>query len=230
MAFRHRGGTYYGNWLVDNIEVGDARCPAPWECRVDSLGATDASLSWHALGEWVNYLVAIGNDTIFTTDTVLSLDMLTPDSDYVARLARICNNGDTSAWVNLFFHTDCITLTDADMPYMEDFESYAVGQNGSLNPINPCWRMLHPGGYGSTNSPFVNLFDGSKTLLFGAFFSTCDYVVLPAADSVSGLTLSFQTNTSILDKVYDVGVMTDHDDLSTFTQIHTFSPVSAGVW
>lgn len=230
MALRHQGGSYYGNWLVDNLEVGDARCPAPWERSVDSLGATGARLSWRAVDEWVDYLVAFGNDTTVITDTVLSLSMLTPDSDYVARLARICDDGDTSAWVNLFFRTDCLPLTHADMPYMENFESYATGQNGDLNPINPCWRMLHPGGYGSTNSPLVNLFDGTKTLLIGAYGSTCDYVALPAADTVSGLTLSFQTNTTTLDKVYDVGVMTDHDDLSTFTQLHTFSPVSAGVW
>ena len=227
MAFRHRGTTYYGNWLVDNVEVGDARCPAPWIRSVDSLGTTEAHLSWQSLGEWVDYLLAFGTDTTLTSDTMLTLNMLTPNTNYVARLARICDNGDTSAWVNLSFRTDCATLTYADMPYIEDFESYPAGQNSN---ISPCWRMLQPGGYGASNRPFVYPFDGSQTLMFGALFGTCDYVVLPAVDSVAGLTLSFQTNTSYLDKVYDVGIMTDHDDISTFTLLNTFSPVDAGVW
>lgn len=227
MAFRHRGTTYYGNWLVDNVEVGDSHCPAPWIRSIDSLSATEAHLSWQSLGEYVNYLVVLGTDTTFTTDTVLTLDTLTPNTDYIARLARICANGDTSAWVNLSFRTECATLTYADMPYTEDFESYSPGQNSN---ISPCWRMLHPGGYGASNRPFVYFYEGSQTLLCGAIWGTCDYIVLPAADAVAGLTLSFQTNTSYLDKVYDVGVMTDHDDLSSFTLLHTFSPIYAGVW
>lgn len=227
MAMRYRGGTYYGTWLVDNIEVGDARCAMVRNRWVDSLSATTARLMWRSLGEGVEYLVAIGNDTLSVFDTTIVLNALTPDSDYVARLARLCDDGDTSAWINLFFRTECATLTYADLPYTEDFENYATGPNSI---ISPCWRQLTPGGYGADGRPFVYYVDSTQALLFGAYFAHCDYVVLPAVDSLAGLTLTFQAASTYLDNVYDVGVMTDHDDISTFTLLHTFSPVNAGVW
>ena len=221
MALRYRGSTYYGDWLVDNIEVGDARCLAPWVREVDSIGSTGVRLVWQPVAEGAEYLVAMGGDTTSTADTVLRLTALTPDSVYVARLARICESGDTSAWVSMDFRTECAMLTHGDMPYVEDFES----------GIDPCMRLLKPGGYNSGNRPEVRYEGGSNALSIGLYGATApNYVVLPAVDTLAGLTLAFSTYTDIRDKVYEVGVMTDHEDIATFIPVASFAPVDNGMW
>ena len=181
MALRYSGTTNQGQWLVDAVEVGLNRCPAPVATGVDQLTDTSACLHWMAEEAGTTYLVAVGADTLSTTDTALTLTGLAPDSAYRVRLARICDDGDTGAWVNLGFRTDCPTLTHADLPLTEDFDSYATGD---MAEIGSCWRLLTPGHWGVTGRPCpMPVVDtagvSTQALAFGLLIGHTDLVVLP---------------------------------------------------
>ena len=127
---------------IDNITVQVSDCAIPVNPGAASVTATSATLSWNP-GDGdlqpMNYTVAyrLLDDTVFTevttTDTVLTLNGLQPDSYYYWQVRANCSVADASLWsMSRTFAT--AQPVQATLPYASGFE------NGSENAA---WTHRH---------------------------------------------------------------------------------------
>ena len=233
---------YRTNLRLSIDTLGTIPCPRPDSLAVDSLSPYYAHLNWQTdrpAGGWaLTFSPAVGG----TTDTVVSvagidLNGLVPSTEYTVTVRTICDAGDPSRAVSIDFVAPCLALTAADLPYVEDFNGYAMGSDEA---ISPCWNKGT--NYSSYNYPYTyrsTNIDGSNCLYFYAYrpsssYSTrvYSYAALPAYDGdLSGLMLQFDmrsySGTSSNPDRYCsrmiVGVMSDPTDTSTFEPVDTVS-------
>lgn len=125
---------------IDNITVQVSDCAIPMNPKTVSLTANSVTLSWDSGSSStmpMNYTVAyrLLNDSVFTevttTDTVLQINGLQPDSYYYWQVRANCSNNDHSLWSNsaLFAttQTSCATL-----PYECGFEDASENASWSF--------------------------------------------------------------------------------------------------
>lgn len=101
---------------IDNIDVHPATgCPNVDRISARNINFTSATLSWND-PEWTgSYLLILSHmepsdstiitDTIFTSDTTMTLTNLIPDCDYLARVFIVCGDSNTSTGRGLQIHT-----------------------------------------------------------------------------------------------------------------------------
>lgn len=127
---------------IDNITVQVSDCAIPVNPEAASVTATSATLLWNP-GDGdlqpMNYTVAyrLLDDTVFTevttTDTILTLNGLQPDSYYYWQVRANCSAADASLWsMSRTFAT--AQPVQATLPYASGFE------NGSENAA---WTHRH---------------------------------------------------------------------------------------
>ena len=226
--------TYY------TFELPNTTCPRPSAIAASNVTATTATVSFTPAGTETSWLGTItpgimGNNQLVLTDTVVNLMMLTPNTEYTVSIRAICGDGDTSTERQTTFHTDCVPMTLADLPYTEDFEAYGTG---SANPIGYCWTK---GTNGSTAYPYpysTAAINGSRGLYFYGYKPSSasgtliySYAAMPELASsvdVSGLTLRFNmkrysNTTAYYRTLMLLGVMTDPTDITTFDTIDTYN-------
>ena len=129
----------------DNFTVQASDCSIPVNLTTVSVSATTATLSWNlenANISPVNYTVAYKplNDSVYTemttTDTVVQLTGLQPDTYYYWRVRSNCSGTDQSLWSNRgYFVTTQPTY--ATLPYECGFENATE---------NASWSFAHYGG------------------------------------------------------------------------------------
>ena len=115
------------------------------------------------------------------------------------------------------------SCTISTLPYSENFSSYP---QGTLAYIDSCWSSLY---YTSYDVPQIVMqgIGGGKCLQLAGDFGTYDYniaIMPPLADSInpSELMVTFYLKTSTLTNgVFEVGVMTDPTNMSTFVPLCT---------
>ena len=199
-----------------------------------NVTATDASFSWYssidatsyvlqyktADGSWENDATSINvNDTAYDI-----LGVLSPSTNYTARVAGICSSGDTSGWRSVSFTTACVALDQ--LPFQEDFDSYSTGENAY--PI--CWAKINT--Y-SSNRPYCNSsnhYDGVASLYFYCSSTTYNVAITPAFDesiAINGLQADFMYRANATSDRLIVGVMTDFTDINTFEPVDTIMPGSS---
>ena len=221
-------------------------CPRPTLITVSNVTATSAYITFTPGGtetSWIATLTdGVTSVTTALTDTIIAIPpTLAPNTEYTVAVRAICGVGDTSAERSTTFHTDCVPLTLADLPYVEDFESYGTG---SAYSIDYCWTR----GTNSTTAypyPYSSAaINGSRGLYFYGYRPSSasgtwiySYAALPELASsinINGLTLRFNakrygTATTYYHTVFHLGVMTDPNDLTTFDTLETYnlSPLPA---
>ena len=228
------------NLHIDNVLVeAQSACPKPTEVTAinSTITGTGATIEWNANSN--EYILAYGTtddtNTMATVNVIgrtETLTGLTPNTAYYVRVRSVCSADEISNWSNaISFRTSCVALTAADLPYTEDFESYASGSN---NPIDACWTK----GTNSTTAypyPYSSAaISGSIGLYFYGYYSsystpTYCYAALPelASDlNVTGLTLRFKAKRygstgSTYHSTIQVGVMTNPELVSTFVPVQT---------
>ena len=233
-------GTYF------TFEIPVVSCPRPSWLVASNVTATSATLTFMPAGNETQWLGTIsdGNMTLtqMLTDTVITLPMLTPNTEYTVSVRAYCGVGDTSTERTTTFHTECVALTTADLPYTEDFEEYG---SGSTYPISYCWTK---GTNGTTAYPYPSstaAINGTRGLYFYGYkpsstgTSIYSYAALPELDmsvNVSNLTLRFNakrysTTTVYYRSLIQVGVMTDPTDITTFNMVEEFNltPLPSGM-
>ncbi|MCF0212262.1 MAG: fibronectin type III domain-containing protein, partial [Bacteroidales bacterium] len=208
----------------------DVTCLPP-SAMIDSIGTTEIALSWaQGLYEtsWdVEYREGDTTWTSFlsgTTNTSAVITGLTPNTEYQVRVGSVCDN--EVMYTTLSARTECAPQS---LPFTENFDSWATGSSAS---IPSCWFK---GTDYSTNYPYVN----SSASTYGTamyMYSTStsySYLALPVMDApVDTLILSFQlykTSTSYTHAL-QVGVMTDPEDINTFTMLASVSPEALNTW
>jgi len=234
---------------VDNIIFTQPTCPKPVSPYISNLSTTSFDLFWsdNSGGNAMSWVVEVdsanqahGQGTFYTVyDTTIALTDLTPNTDYTLYISAVCSGYDTS--MSLFYrvHTPCNFLDS--LPYYEDFESALVGSSTSNTFVN-CWKRINDGttyyGYPYVaNSSSYSHNGGSKGLYWFNSSSLPTYgsyqcVVLPGVDTdiapVRVLQLSFwgRATSSSYSPVFEVGVMTNPADITSFVPVATVNITS----
>ena len=135
--------------------------------------------------------------------------------------------------------TTCVPLSRANLPMQEGFESYA----SQSKSVHPCWTLMqiqqgapvetraYPYVYGTAS--YAN--SGSRSLYMYAYEynQTETYTVLPPAENVSELQLSFSLRAQNIAAIYpwfEVGVMSDPNDYTTFEAVQACRPTAANTY
>ena len=234
----HGTSTYCYNYAyVDDVVLRTIpTCYEPTSVTLVNATSDGATLSWTPDSRTTNpnawnveygvHGFNRGNGTTETvTATTITLTGLNPNTEYDVYISADCGGGDESEATLFTFRTECSALTT--LPYTEDFESYGSGTTA----FPTCWHKL-----GSTaDRPYINAttsygHNNSHGLYFYAAAGGYCYGILPSLDSntlnINTLQVSFwarQYSTSY-NCDFEVGVMTNPTDASTFTAIGSVHP------
>lgn len=204
---------------------------APISCRIPSMLTTSnitpegACVSWRGHDEDTGYELVcvpsgfdITEGTIITvTDTFYTLTGLTANTAYTVYVRANCSP-DNSSWATTNLLTDCISLEQ--LPLVENFDNYGTGTTAYPD----CWKKNSTVAY-----PYISgtqHASGSGSLYFYATTESYSCAVLPRISAdiypLNTLQVSFKAyKTSNAYGHIQVGVITDPNNISTFTPIKT---------
>lgn len=230
------GGVATPSASVDNIFVSKKACVDMAAPVVTEITNNSAKVTWTAatgvLG--YDYIVIPASGSLDeskaqrTTLTEISATALSANTDYVAYVRAVCEDG-AGAWARATFHTDC---AEQSVPYTETFE----GTMPAGNYVMPyCWNRI---AYG--DNPHVGVDDGgwSTSAHKGNGYLNFNgsnneqIAILPAlAANANQLQVSFYYRNGSKDYTnygttykypkFVVGVMSDPADAKTFVTVDT---------
>lgn len=221
---------------LDDIYLTDEWCDVP--AHVTANPSTDeVTVSWDYV-EGTSYTVILGTDTIVNLyDSSYTFVGLTPNTQYTYAVATECATS-LSPYIGGSVHTTCVDLDS--LPYTQDFEAAATGGNTNASFVN-CMQRLNNGttyfGYPYVGgSTYNHTSGGAKGLYWYNTTTTGTYgdyqiVVMPGVDTdvypIRSLQFSFwaRASSTSYSPSFDVGVMTNPTDPSTFVSV---APVSVG--
>lgn len=221
---------------IDNIFVSKKACVDMAAPVVAKITNNSAKVTWTAatgvLG--YDYIVIPASGSLDeskaqrTTLTEISATALSANTDYVAYVRAVCEDG-AGAWARATFHTDC---AEQSVPYTETFE----GTMPAGDYVMPyCWNRI---AYG--NNPHVGVDDGGwstsahggKGYLNFLGSNSEQIAILPTlAVNANQLQVSFYYRNGSKDYTnygttykypkFVVGVMSDPADAKTFVTVDT---------
>ena len=225
----------YSSSNVNNIRFGfcdQSTCIRPNTLTASNVTESSADLEWVSAGSessWELEYMADA-DTVWTSagtfnGTATTLSDLESNTQYTIRVRALCSNTDVSLWSETAsFRTQCDAITS--LPYSTSFED----ANGDYVF---CWSRL-----ASDPSHMVYRYNassyahsGSNSLDFAYTPGCWTIAIMPAFDA------SIPTNTLMLDfwldktgtsGSFEVGVMTDPEDESTFEVVDTIESTLIG--
>src|SRR5574344_1684586 len=217
-------------------------CPTPSNFAVKNISANSATVSWHERGSassWaVEYKPSSQTDwssasSVTASDTSYDISGLTANTSYDVRVKSICtaSSEESNYTPTVSFTTECDAITT--LPFNENFDSYTT-TGSSIYPS--CWKRQNTYST-STEYPYINSsysYSGTKALYFYASSNTYSLAVLPGIDistlPMNTLKMKFKGRFAATTGQVQVGVMSNPNDLSTFTSIQTITPATAAVW
>ncbi len=230
------GGVATPSASVDNIFISKKACVDMVAPVVMEITNNSAKVTWTAatgvLG--YDYIVIPASGSLDeskaqrTTLTEISATALSANTDYVAYVRAVCEDG-AGAWARATFHTDC---AEQSVPYTETFE----GAMPAGNYVMPyCWNRI---AYG--DNPHVGVDDGGwstsahKGNGYLNFYGSNNeqIAILPTlAVNANQLQVSFYYRNGSKDYTnygttykypkFVVGVMSDPADAKTFVTVDT---------
>ena len=229
---------------IDNVQLMLNLCPMPQNITLTNLTQTGADVSWEEPGNATTWEYQLDNNTpVIAYDTFCTLTGLTANTVYSFRVRSICGQGDTGAWTTYNFRTPCGYMT---LPYTEDFENETTGSSTTGSVFVNCWNRLNNGtSYGGypyvgSSSTYNHTSGGSKGLYWYNTTTTGTYgdylcAVLPPVDpnvGVDSLQLSFwaKASSASYTPIFQIGVMTDPNNISTFVGVDTVTITSGTSW
>lgn len=234
---------------VDNIVLAQPTCARPAMPYVTNLTTTSFDLYWSDMtdgnaGEWIveidSATQAHGMGTVYSAnDTSITFTGLTPNTKYTLWISAVCAGTDSSMELRYEVRTPCTYLTA--LPYYQDFETTPSGGTTSTNFVD-CWNRQNDGttyfGYPYVgNSTSYSHNGGTKGLYWynsstAGTYGSYQCIALPGLDTdyvpLRNTQLTFwarSTNTSYR-PVFEVGVMTNPNDVNTFVPVSTINLTS----
>ena len=218
---------------IDNIFVSKKACVDMAAPVVAKITNNSAKVTWTAatgvLG--YDYIVIPASGSLDeskaqrTTLTEISATALSANTDYVAYVRAVCEDG-AGAWARATFHTDC---AEQSVPYTETFE----GTMPAGNYVMPyCWSKVGYSDYPYVYSSSYSAHNGTHSLYFlGGGSSSEQIAVLPpfTADA-NQLMVSLYYKNYYYDGQYNndskypyfiIGAMSDPADKTTFVASDT---------
>ncbi len=173
---------------VDNISVQASTCYAPAAVTATDItrASTTLNVNHDEATTFMLLLRARGDEAYDTVNIGSTHDLqgLRFGTTYEGMVYTLCGDDTSNTATEFSFTTSCIELTETELPYFEDFESYGTGTSQA---ISPCW---HKGVFGSTTSypyPYSTAaINGQRGLYFYSIktssTSSASWVALPAID------------------------------------------------
>ena len=203
-----------------------AVCHRPLAITADSIGTHTAMLSWDTVAgadgyEWELSSDQWSVDSGQLTGTSITLTGLAQATEYIFRVRTMCDSVNASPWLQQSFRTACGTITAADMPFVEDFESYSTT---TFTFEIPCWTLLaYSRGQWLRVEPTT---EGNNLLsLWPDDNSAPQFAVMPEMQNISALNMYFKVR-GFIGAVLQVGVMTDPNDTLTFVPMAEFDSIN----
>lgn len=226
------------NWYLFRAYLDDVRitnlgsCQRPDSVRVDTATFTSATgqVFDHTDNNYYRLIYSDGRttDSMDITTHYFTLDSLRHSTRYTLKTISVCYDGTTTDTVETVFNTACQTITHADLPYTEDFDSYPT--SGDLY-ISPCWQKIStsifplPANTGLEGNVALQFFTTNN---IPQYQYAIQYAVLPEMDYVNDLYVEFDYKADNICTL-EVGVMDDPAITGTFTaidQIVIASPIT----
>lgn len=228
--------SFSGAVYVDDVDVRiRSACPTITEVSFGHVTDTTAMVYWVDSGAASYEVACVPSGSAIDTshicadihaDSVL-LSGLEPNTLYDVYVRSFCNDAYANWSPVISFRTDCKLIET--LPFLENFDSCVISFS---QPPTPCWR----GNVYIVDTAWSG--SGSKAICWNwsssSSYST-EAIVLPAIDiaqhPINTLQISFWARNEedfynhYRDARFAVGVMTDHDDLSTFQPLDTVDVV-----
>jgi hypothetical protein len=213
--------------LVTTVQFLPA-CPSPNQLGVNTLTQTSAMATWNPLGteaawdfQWGPTGFAIGSGTFANNLDVAeyALSGLTQNTTYQFYVRAKCATEDSN-WNGPFTFT---TLCDPIGDFVENFDSATTT---GVNSFPACWTRggnavngtyITTGGVAPGSAPNRLYMFASGT----AVPATESYAIMPELNNLQAGTnrLKFKAYATVVDRIMEVGYMTDASDISTFVFI-----------
>lgn len=216
--------------LLDDVTLNDGWCPVPDNVTAMS-GSNDVTISWESNGG-TSFSVFLGGDTTGgILDTFYTFHNLLTDVEYSYGVATECGDS-TSFYQTGTFRTQCPFLDN--LPYREGFENVpAYGYNSAS--FVPCMSRLNNGsiynGFPYVSDLSIYCHDGIHGLCWENNTTPISYgdyqcIVLPGVDTnvyeMNSLQMKFWAKRlTPFTSVFQVGVMTNHNDINSFQLLQT---------
>lgn len=246
IAIMSPSGSYSYPYLDDLTVSYIPACPRVENLAVSNIDVNNVDLSWTEVGNATSWLVEYGPagfvrgseaGTIeVASDTIITLMGLNGNTAYDAYVEPDCA-GDIAGVHMISFRTACVALDS--LPYIYGFEDAATGTSSTGSPFGaPCWNRLNNGTsysgypYVSSSSTYNHTVGGARGLYWYNTTTLGTYgdyqcVVLPAVDTdifpINTLQLKFwaKSSSTSYSPSFQIGVMSDPYDITTFQQVGT---------
>ena len=211
---------------IDNISISEVQCPKVSGLQVTNLTTNSAAIAWNTTPTntfkyWYDTLNAplrYNAQATAISQNNITLNNLQPNTAYTLHVQNVCGS-DTTEWKTINFRTKCVAIANTQLPYSESFETWASGA------FDPCYVATNSSTatYPSINTS--NYSDGVKSLYMYSTATYATWLAMPAFEApINTLQISFDLKkTAVTEYPFMVGVMTDPNDISTFTAITTVS-------
>lgn len=228
--------TYTGTRTMERANMRFSKDCIPVACmRPDlvllSVGVDHAIVSWNVAGSEIGWELQYkeSSATTWITEDILPTEVdyfitpLTNNTSYDVRLRVLCSDTESGSWDEVSFTTPCDNIDV--LPFIESFE-------GSTSLPN-CWLGYS---YNSTTDPVIASrgYSSSQSLsLSSSAFTEYSCAVLPAlADGIEirDLQIAFRLNKGADASAVQLGAMSDPNDISTFSIIHSFVASQTNTW
>ena len=221
--------------------------PAP-DCKMlfdfglveNSITDHSVTLDWTPNGHETQWQIQYRTDredwtTVIAEQHPFTLTGLDGNNYYHVRVRARCGEDQYGEWSDIIsFNTECPAFQT--VPYYEDFESWTGDELDSMDDMLPCWSKLstYTNNYGGTG-PYVYTFgghSGDNYLYFQMDYSGAYMMaILPPIQNLKDMQVSFYAiglaGSSYVGYFYcnfEVGVMTDPTDASTYQFIASIEP------
>ena len=192
IAFKSVGGTGTStyNLGIDNVSVDYLpSCYKPQDVTVKTLASDSVSIlltdtintTWEV--EYGPLGFALGSGTVIAvTDSLFSINGLTPETNYMVYVRAACSVSDFSAYDSVSFTTPCAPFVVTDTtPFFEGFESDYTDQTA----IGGCWSQQAISGSSSwtANSTLTDYNRTPRTGSFNAYlrYSNTNWLFYPVS-------------------------------------------------
>lgn len=185
---------------------------------------TSALLNWSSTSESGVWSVEYRNvntleqhHTGLQSDPYILLDSLKPQSSYWVTVYTYCSSGDTLSSTT-FFETPCAKINT--LPFVENFD------NHNLTVFPPCWSFYKSNPFDLSSLSVENAFVGQPSLYAKTVKSMQSAIIFPMIEhplNIEELELTFDHYFGNSNIDIEVGVMTDPEDITTFSSVHTLA-------
>ena len=228
IAFKHVSKSSSYALYLDDVTVGViSNCIKPSNVAASDISTNNATISWTENGTATTWNIeygpagfTLGTGTIINSVTnPYTLTGLTTSTEYDIYVQAVCSSSEQSAWsIKYSFRTTCENVST--LPYTENFDAYGTGSS----VFHPCW--FRP----TATLPYLSS-DNHSAPAGVYFFSLTNASVMavsPAFDaSIDSLQVSFWLKAqSFMFGSFQIGVMSNASDISTFDTIITITPTS----